>query len=315
MISQEQTVKLEKQGYRLVGSHSAVKICEWTKKSLLDKNFCYKEKFYGIKCHRCCQMTSCLACSNSCLFCWRDSSTPLSTYWRWEKFDEPDEIIEKSIAAQRKLLTGFGGNDKVNRKKLKEAMEPMHFALSLVGESMLYPKINGLIKKLHKLGKTTFLVTRGQHPEILGKMEMPTQLYLSIDAPNKDLFNIIDKPLFKEGWERSINCLELMKKFKHRTRTTMRITMLNNINMILPEKYAELVNLAEPMFVEVKGYVWVGSSRKRLKEGNMPSHKEVREFAEKIADKSDYKIVDEKEESRVVLLMKENREDRIMKFD
>ena len=50
MINKEKAKKnLEKQGYRVVGNNSAVKICNWTKKSLTDKGVCYKEKFYGIK--------------------------------------------------------------------------------------------------------------------------------------------------------------------------------------------------------------------------------------------------------------------------
>lgn len=64
---------LEKQQYRIVGNNSAVKICTWTRKSLKDQGVCYKEKFYGIRCHRCCQMTPDVNyCQNSCVFCWRN---------------------------------------------------------------------------------------------------------------------------------------------------------------------------------------------------------------------------------------------------
>lgn len=44
---------LKKQQYGVVGRHSAVKVCEWTKKSLVTGNSCYKQKFYGIQSHRC----------------------------------------------------------------------------------------------------------------------------------------------------------------------------------------------------------------------------------------------------------------------
>ena len=40
---------MEKQGYRFIGNHSAVKTCEWTKKSLINKGSCYKQKFYWNK--------------------------------------------------------------------------------------------------------------------------------------------------------------------------------------------------------------------------------------------------------------------------
>jgi len=69
------------------------------------------------------------------------------------------------------------------------------------------------------------------------------------------------------------------------------------------------------MFVELKAYMFVGSSRKRLLESNMPLHEDVKEFAEKIAGLSGYKLIDEKKESRVVLLAKKDYKDRVMKFD
>ena len=47
----ERIEKLEKSGYRFVGTHghAAVKTCHWTRQSISDKGVCYKEKFYGIK--------------------------------------------------------------------------------------------------------------------------------------------------------------------------------------------------------------------------------------------------------------------------
>jgi len=171
MLTEPMKKNLENQHYKIVGSHSAVKICTWTKNSLLDKGVCYKQKFYGIKSHRCMQMTSCLGCANQCVFCWRDPKTPtILDEWHGD-VDEPNEIIEKSIEAQRKLLSGFGGNDKVNKKKLEEAQEPNQVALSVVGESIAYPKITELLKKLHKKGNSTFIVTRGQHPERLKELK------------------------------------------------------------------------------------------------------------------------------------------------
>ena len=62
---------LRKQHYETIGDHAAVQICRWTKKSLTDKGVCYKEKFYGIKSHRCCQMTQMILCENKCIHCWR----------------------------------------------------------------------------------------------------------------------------------------------------------------------------------------------------------------------------------------------------
>ena len=43
---------LEKQGYKLIGSHSGVKLCRWTKSMLRGRGGCYKHTFYGIESHR-----------------------------------------------------------------------------------------------------------------------------------------------------------------------------------------------------------------------------------------------------------------------
>jgi tRNA wybutosine-synthesizing protein 1 len=93
---------LKKQHYEIVGKneHSGVQICRWTKKSLRDEGVCYKEKFYGIKSHLCCQMTPSLYCPNSCIHCWRAVE-----YTKEKKFQEiltsPSEIINGCINAQK----------------------------------------------------------------------------------------------------------------------------------------------------------------------------------------------------------------------
>ncbi|MEK6946029.1 MAG: 4-demethylwyosine synthase TYW1, partial [Nanoarchaeota archaeon] len=63
-----------------------------------------------------------------------------------------------------------------------------------------------------------------------------------------------------------------------------------------------------------KAYMWVGMSRERLEQENMPLHDEVKQFALEIANYADYKLIDEHEPSRVVLLMKKDFEGRVMKF-
>ncbi|NWR95046.1 TYW1 synthase, partial [Furnarius figulus] len=62
---------LTKQGYKLIGSHSGVKLCRWTKSMLRGRGGCYKHTFYGIESHRCMEATPSLACANKCVFCWR----------------------------------------------------------------------------------------------------------------------------------------------------------------------------------------------------------------------------------------------------
>ena len=78
MLSQEQLTRLQNAGYKVIGNHSAVKLCLWCKKSIKTngKDFCYKQKFYDINSHRCIQMTPALQfCNLKCLHCWRFLST------------------------------------------------------------------------------------------------------------------------------------------------------------------------------------------------------------------------------------------------
>ena len=107
---------------------------------------CYKEKFYGIKSHRCLQMTPALFwCDFRCRFCWRNIESTIGTSMKMFDFDEPCEIVDESIKAQRILLSGFPGNENLDKKQFKEALNPNQVAISLAGEPTLYPKISELI--------------------------------------------------------------------------------------------------------------------------------------------------------------------------
>jgi tRNA wybutosine-synthesizing protein 1 len=214
---------------------------------------------------------------------------------------------------QKKLLSGFGGTEKADMSKWKESKEPRHFAISLAGEPTIYPKLNELIKELHKQRFTTFVVSNGMLPDKLMGMEPPTQLYLSVDAPNEDLFRKIDQPTQKDGWQRLMQSLDAMKRLKKRTRTALRLTLIKGMNMVYPELWAELIMRAEPMFVEVKAYMFVGFSRQRLLMENMPLHNEVLDFAMEISQHCPYNIITEKKESRVVLMMTRDSSERILK--
>ncbi len=295
---------LENQHYRFIGNHSAIKICSWTKKSLLDKGFCYKQKFYGINSHECCQISTTIgACQNRCLFCWRPIEYTVDTKITNE--DDPKILIEKAVEAQRKLLSGLKGNKDINIKKFQEAQNPKHFAISLSGEPLIYKNLNKLIKELKKQGKTTFVVTNGLLPDRLKDLEPPTQLYLSLDAPDEELFNKIDRPKIKLAWQKLNKSLKILKELKKKTRTVLRVTLIRKLNMVEPENYAKLIQKAQPDFIEVKAYMYVGYSQQRLSIENMPIHPEVKRFTKEILKHlPNYKLKDEKKESRVVLLAK-----------
>ena len=72
--------------------------------------------------------------------------------------------------------------------------------------------------------------------------------------------------------------------------------------MDLVDGYTKLVEKANPTYIEVKAYMHIGFSNLRLGFDRMPMHREVKDFAAKLAEKTGYKQVNEAPESRVVLL-------------
>ena len=299
---------LEKQGYRIVGDHSAVKLCHWMRQSLYYNRPCYKQTFYGIESHRCVQMTPAVDwCSENCNFCWRAQG------WEGTRIPEEDdasEILEGSIEAQRALLTGFKGDSRTDMEKWLEAQQPRHMAISLTGEPTLYSKLNDLISEAKKRKISTFLVTNGTNPEALEKLEvLPTQLYVTVAAPNKKIFNEMLNPVYKDAWERLNRTLELLPSLN--TRKVIRHTLVKDFNLGYEEEYYRLDKKADPDFIENKGYVHVGGSRGRLTMNNMPSHSEIREFSFRLNGYMNYEFGGEREDSRIVLLSKDRRKNLI----
>ena len=323
---------LKKQHYEIVGKneHSAVQICRWTKKSIRDEGVCYKEKFYGIKSHLCCQMSPAVMwCDNKCLHCWRAIELTLGDKLEKEKIDSPSEIIEGCIKAQRKLLEGFKilpetkdiTLSKANMAKWQEAQEPMQFAISLSGEPTLYPMIGDLITELRRRGKTSFLVTNGLHPEklkeLMEKRQLPTQLYISVNTPNKEMYNPFHRSTKKNAWELLNESLGLMGKVKGKTRTIFRMNLIKDLNMKDEhiKEYAEMIKKAKPMFVEIKGYMSVGFARHRLGYERMPTYEDMLAFSKKLAKVTGLKVLDVHEHSRAIVLGKNKKDLKIKKSE
>ena len=302
---------LEKQGYRIVGNHSAIKICYYCKTSIRGNDKCYKNKFYNIDSSRCIQASLTLdICNLRCQWCWRD----ISYSGFGSKFnDKPEDIIKGLIEEQKKILVGFYGNKKILRKNVDNAMDPMHVALSLSGDACLYQKLPELIDLIHKKGMTSFVVTNGTFPEMIRKLinHQPTQIYITLPAPDKRTFIEVCRPFSRGSWSKIMKSLKLLKHFK---RGTVRLTLYSGINMLNPEGYAKVLKDVDFKFLEVKAAMPVGYAQYRLKYSDMPLHSEIKRFAKKIAKINKLKIIDEKKNSRVVLLMKNDSKDRTLKF-
>ncbi len=291
---------LKKHGYHLAGTHGAVKTCLWLNKNLRSEGACYKSRFYGINSHRCIQMTPILACNHRCLHCWRAVELPVEIPKVW---DSPEEIVNGCLAEHRRLVSGYGGSEAMDKTKWKEAFAPRHVAISLSGEPTLYPYLPELIEEFHKKDMTTFVVTNGTNPGMVVNIK-PTQLYISLNAPDKETYEKVCAPL-GDTWENILQSLEVMKDSK--SRTAIRITLTKGVNMMNPEGFARLIEAAEPDFVELKAYMHLGFSRKRLSLDNMPSHEEVLDFSKKVAAALGYRVAEESVNSRVVLLTKDGK--------
>jgi tRNA wybutosine-synthesizing protein 1 len=182
-----------------------------------------------------------------------------------------------------KMMKGVPG---VRAERFAEAMRIRHCALSLVGEPIFYPHINEFTGMLHKEHISTFLVCNAQHPDQLAALQPVTQLYVSIDASNRESLRKIDRPLHRDFWERFQRCLEILREKRFRQRTVFRLTLVKGFNIDDEvEGYADLVEKGLPCFVEVKGVTYCGTSTAAgagLTMQNVPFYEEVRTFVESL---------------------------------
>jgi tRNA wybutosine-synthesizing protein 1 len=298
-----------------VADHSTVELCHWTKKSFKHEGNCYKHKFYGISTHRCMEFSPAgMHCENRCIYCWRPMEFYDSLKMEPEKVAEPKEILTKLMEERRKLIMGYYGDSRNDKQRLDESLLPSHYAISLSGEPTMYPKLPELIKYLKSLEttKSIFLVTNGQEPEMIQRLQdedaLPTQLYLSTNAADYDSFLKINKPKYDDSWQRWNKTLGILKHLN--TRTVLRITLIRNYNdqkEMIPA-FASMLKQASPHFIEIKSYMHIGKSTNRLEHSNMLEMHEVRDFSEDIAKKSQiFSVMDESLVSRIVILQNNER--------
>ena len=68
----------------------------------------------------------------------------------------------------------------VKPERMTEGMHAQHCALSLVGEPIMYPEINRLVKLLHQKKISTFLVTNAQFPEAIRYSAYVCYVHMSV---------------------------------------------------------------------------------------------------------------------------------------
>jgi len=252
-------------------------------------------------------------CTLRCNFCWRVQSKDLGLMFDetiLPACDDPTFIVNEAFMAQSRILSGYKAHPHLLKDRFSEAKTPAHAAISLAGEPTLYPKLGALIEEFRRRGLTTFLVTNGTQPDVLSVLDHePSQLYVSVCAPEEDVFLQACRPSISKAWQQLLGTLDLMKSFS--CPTVIRLTLVKDLNMLSSESYGKLILKANPTYVEAKAYVHVGMSRLRLGFENMPTHREIVEFSRELSEATGYKIIDESTASRVVLLSRLERPKRI----
>lgn len=227
--------------------------------------------------------------------------------------DDPKDIVEGMLSSHKSLINGVRGMPGVTEESLQEAMHPRHCALSLVGEPIMYPYVNEFLRLLHLESMSTFLVNNGQFPDAICSLSPVTQLYLSVDAPNKAVMKVLDRPIMSDYWERFNESVNYMREKK--ARTVFRLTMIDGFNME-PEnlsEYKELFERGQPHFIELKRLTpaFSGNPHTILRIKNVPSWEKMRSFAASLCNVVrngvEYVVASVHEHSGCILLAQKKR--------
>lgn len=153
---------------------------------------------------------------------------------------------------------------------------------------------------------SSFLVTNAQFPEQMRTLRPITQMYISVDASNKEDLKKVDRPLFEDFWERFLASIDALRE--NRQRTVFRMTLIKDYNLDDMDGYVDLIKRGDPGFVEVKGVTFCGGKKPQIGMKNVPWHEEVVSFCQILAEKlgDEYAIACEHEHSCCVLLAKKD---------
>jgi len=188
-----------------------------------------------------------------------------------------------------------------------EAMYPNHAAISLDGEPLLYPMMSDLVGEFRNNGMTSFIVTNGTLPEKLESLDsLPSQLYLTLPAPNEKLYKKICRPMIRNGWNRIITSLDLLESLSCRSLVRLTAVKELNINENLIKDYIKLVEKANPNFFELKGFTLQAKAlliKNRLKSDTplqdyFPEYDYLEEIAHKFEVMGNFPLIYKSEASR-----------------
>ncbi|MFX1376096.1 MAG: radical SAM protein [Promethearchaeota archaeon] len=188
-----------------------------------------------------------------------------------------------------------------------EAMVPNHAAISLDGEPLLYPKMSDFLQEFKKRNMTTFIVTNGTLPERIRILDpLPSQFYVTLPAPNEQLYKKICRPMIKNGWNKLNESLELLNSLS--CRSVIRLTAIKNLNIDekFIDNYSKIIENANPNFFEIKGFTLQAKAlliKDRLKSDKelhyfFPDYDFLNDFALKFEKISGFPIIYKNQASR-----------------
>jgi wyosine [tRNA(Phe)-imidazoG37] synthetase (radical SAM superfamily) len=188
-----------------------------------------------------------------------------------------------------------------------EAMNPSHAAISLDGEPLLYPLMSDFIQEFKNRKFTTFIVTNGTLPKRIEALNpLPSQLYITLPAPNEQLYKKVCRPMIKNGWEKILDSLGLIESLSGRT--LVRLTAVKDLNIKehFIEAYAKIIESSNPNFFEIKGFTLQAKAlliKDRLKSTKplknfFPEYDYLKKFALKFEEISGFPIIYKNERSR-----------------
>ncbi len=181
-----------------------------------------------------------------------------------------------------------------------EAMNPNHAAISLDGEPLLYPKIGGLVEEFRNHNMTSFIVTNGTLPERLESLNsLPSQLYITLPAPNETVYKKVCRPMIKNGWSKISDTLDLVESLS--CRSLVRLTAVKNLNISenYIKDYIKLIEKANPNFFEIKGFTLQAKAlmiNERLKSDKtlqyyFPEYEYLKELALKFEENGNFPLI------------------------
>jgi tRNA wybutosine-synthesizing protein 1 len=154
---------------------------------------------------------------------------------------------------------------------------------------------------------TSFVVTNGTLPErIEGLSSLPSQLYITLPAPNEEIYKKVCRPMIKNGWEKITQSLDLINSLS--CRTVVRLTAVKNLNLTenYLDDYIKIIDKVNPNFFEIKGFTLQARALNITKRLNseksmqyyFPSYEDLEDLAKKFEAKSNFPLIYKNKASR-----------------